>query len=171
MDFTTIRLDPDDPQGWLWWPAFEIRVKNFVEKYLPETDPKAVASDMRQRFLTQPKLSGFWLAMDKDGRPVAHMVSWIAVVYGKAHIFVYQAEADEKYKITEVVKLVLAGMGEWASKLNESIPEEANRIQRVEMATWRDAEVWERYLKMLGFASVKVRSVIQFDLNIGPKNP
>ena len=166
MDFSAIRLIPDEPTGWLWFPAFEIRVKHFIEKYLPETDPKLVVDDIRQRFLTQPKLTSFWLALDKDSRPIAHMVAWIGLNYGKPHVFVYQAEADDKVKITEIVKLVIEGMDEWAKELNNTIPEGQARIDRVEMATWRDAEVWERYLKMLGRTSVKVRSVIQFDLNV-----
>lgn len=110
MEFKTLRLIPDDPNGWLWWPAFEARVKNFIELYLPRTDPKAVAQDLRLKWIQTPNMTSFWLAFDPDDKPIAHMAAWIVQNYNKPHIFVAQAEADEKYQITKVVKLVLEAM-------------------------------------------------------------
>ena len=165
MDLKEIRLLPDKPEGWLWWPAFEARVKNFCEKYTPNTDPVSLAWDLRQRFITTPNFTGYWLVLDEKERPVAHMVSWLANTYAHNYIFVLQAEADDKLKITDAVERVCAGVDSWAKDLNKNLKPE-HHINRAEMCTFRDAKVWERYLRQIGRSSVQLRSVISFDLNV-----
>jgi hypothetical protein len=170
MELTPIRLLPDDPNGWLWWPAFEARVKNFTEKYSPETDGKSLAFDLRQRFVNTPNFTGYWLVLDENSKPVAHCVCWLGNQYNRYYIFGLQAEADDGYKLDDVANLVMAEIDEWAKKVNKTLPAGAGLIDRCELCTFRDAPVWMRYLKMHNRGNAQVRSVIRFDLNVGQDN-
>lgn len=157
------RLLPDNDQSWRLFPEFRHRVFNFVDEHLPHTDPASVVYDVTTKWTSLPMTTGYWLALVGE-TPIAHMASWITESYGRPFLFIYQAECDEGHSLGVVQKVIFDEIDAWLGNLNALIPEGRPKIDRIEMATWRNADVWSRYFQSIGRTALKVRSVIEISL-------
>lgn len=158
-----LRLLPDNDMSWALMPEFKRRVRDFVARNLPSTDPDAVVYDTTNRWTQLPKTTGYWLAFCGN-QPIAHMSSWIIESYGKPFVFIYQADVDKGHSLGGVQKAIFAQMDEWVAELNTFIPEGRPKILKGELSTWRDADSMAKYFTATGRQAVKARSVIEFSV-------
>ena len=158
-----LRLLPDNDFSWAMMPEFKRRIREFVAKNLPSTDPDSVVYDAVTKWTSMPLTTGYWMAFC-EAKPIAHMASWIIESYGKPFVFIYQAEVDKGYNLGGIQADIFADMDRWVQTLNALIPDGRAKILKGELSTWRDAPSMVKYFTATGREAVKDRAVIEFSV-------
>ena len=163
------RLHPDDAFSWQLYPAFEARVRSFMEKYCPnytEQQEKEFFVELRQRFAATPQLAGYWLAVEGE-QVVAHVCGWIQQNYGRPYILCFQAECDQTWESRHILPRIYMEAQLWKNEVNAALLKakaDSQIIDFVEQWTFHDngPEVWNRLLP--GIEQKQVLHVMRFSI-------
>ena len=143
---------------------FDRRCREFVNTHAPNAASVPIDAIMREmlgRWVGQPDLAGYFVALGDGPIPIGHIASWIVNYYGQPRLFIWQVEIDQSFP-----KTVLMGVNaikDWISGLNVQLPLGQN-IELVELSTWHDPKVFIRYLRIANLEPLLTTSTIQFKL-------
>lgn len=180
-----MRLTPDEPDGWYWWPEFERRVRAAALRFTPDVAPEKIIAHLRLLWAQAPLSMGAWLLLqepvNQNGhmpipRAVGHLLAWVMKDdWGEMMILVYHLIVDRRVRVTSALDDGLAQLEAWRGQLNalyaaqqaQMVPAPATEaIRRYQYWTVRGSKAWERYFGRRVNVQA-VRAVMTFEISPG----
>lgn len=143
---------------------FDRRCRAFVSTYAPNaaTVPTdAIMREMFTRWINQPDLAGYFVALNDGNHPIGHIASWIVNYYGQPRVFIWQVGIDATFPRT--VFAGIKALRDWIDGLNCQLPQ-GSQIALAELSTWHDPKVFIRYLRIANLEPLLTTSTIQFKI-------
>lgn len=132
-----IQLHPNHDGHWALYEAFERRCMEFGKR---EGCPLTVefVQEMRTRWITTPRLTGYFLTDDRE----AHALSWVVPSGGRLGIMIYQGDMPAGQLPALLGELFGKLMPIWLTEIEQVIK---RPVDMIELST-RRPEPWQRLL-------------------------
>jgi hypothetical protein len=90
-----IRLHPNIPESWEWWPKFEKRLRAKATSLTPHTPTEPLITLLRHWWGSEPWRFLALAQIDEESMELnAHLLAWLEEPWGRVIALVQQAEAD-----------------------------------------------------------------------------
>jgi hypothetical protein len=112
-----IRLHPNIPESWEWWPKFERRLRLKAETLTPHTPVEQLIVLLRAWWGTEPWRFLALVQLDDEMDDLdAHLLAWLEEPWGRVVMLVQQIQADNELS-NDARRFGFAQLGQWMGEL------------------------------------------------------